>query len=100
MPPVVEIAMINPDAGQRAAIRKTCQSLRRLLYFVRPAGAMAVVDEIGNIECAALAANGGELPAISESLGRLISRLKATGAGDIKAIINAERWKQFFGENT
>jgi pyoverdine/dityrosine biosynthesis protein Dit1 len=90
--------MSNPSAGQRAAIRNSCQSLRRLLYFVRPVGATAIVEEVGNIECDALAANDDELPAVTESLERLIGRLKETRAGDIKAIINPERWKQFVGE--
>jgi hypothetical protein len=60
--------MTNPHAEQRAEIRKGCQSLRRLLYFVRPVGAMAIVDEVGNIECDVLAANDDELSAIAKAL--------------------------------
>ena len=90
--------MTNPDAQQRAEIRKGCDSIRRALYFVRPVGGLKTLQEVVDIECTALAANDDQLPAIKESLERLILRLNETrGRGD-GPLISPERWEQFFGE--
>lgn len=90
--------MTNPYAPHRVAIRKGCDGIRRLLYFVHPVGAIAILQEVGDIECAALAASDEKLPTIKESLERLIWRLKKIETGDGKTLITPERWKQLFDE--
>ena len=90
--------MTNPHAQQRAEIRKGCDSIRRALYFVRPSGGLNVLQEVINVECTALAAKDDQLPAIRESLERLIRRLKESDGTGQGPIVTPERWKEFFGE--
>ena len=89
--------MTDSSEQQKAAIRKNCVSLRRLLAAVKPVGFPTILQEVGSIESDALMASLDEFPAIREKLERLISRLKDTDAGDGEKIITPPRWKQFFG---
>ena len=72
--------------------------MRRLLGFLQPNGFLAIMQEVGVIECDVLVSRGSELPAVRDNLNRLIIRLKEIDAGNGEGIINPERWKQFFGE--
>jgi hypothetical protein len=90
--------MTNPHGQQRAQIRKGCDSIRRALYFVRPSGVLNTLQEVVDIECTALAANDEQLPAIKESLERLILRLKESDSRHDGPLITTERWEQYFGE--
>lgn len=90
--------MTNPHTHHRAEIRKGCDSIRRALHFVRPHGGLNVLQEVINIECTALAAHDDQLPAIRETLERLIQRLKGSNGTGLGPIIAPERWRQFFSE--
>ena len=79
-------------AGKLDSIRGTCERLRKLLGRVKPDGMLAIFQEVGTIECDALATNPDELQAVEEKLDGLMRRLIEQG------IITAERWTGFFGE--
>ena len=89
--------MTDTSARQRAEIRSLCHGIRRLLYSVRLRGSMSAEQEVGDIECSALAATKEELPAVRESVERIIRRLQETDAGNGEMLLSQERWKQFFG---
>ena len=89
--------MTDSSEQQKAAIRKNCVNLRRLLAAVKPVDFQIILQEVGSIESEALAAGGDELPATKEKLERLISRLKDTDDGGGEKIITPPRWKLFFG---
>jgi len=77
--------------GKRDSIRETCDRLRRLLTSRKPDGILAILQEVGTIECDAVIANSGELQAVEEKLDGLLRRLTEQGA------IDEERWIAFFG---
>jgi hypothetical protein len=83
--------MIGPSTQQRDAIRSSCKNVRRLLSLTQPAGFLAILQEVGSIECDALVATGIEFQAVRQSLQTLLRRLRDQG------IINPERWEEFFG---
>ena len=89
--------MTDSSEQQKAAIRKNCVNLRRLVAAVKPDSFQTILQEVRRIESDALKASLNELPAVKEKLERLINRLKDTDAGDGEKIITAARWKQFFG---
>jgi hypothetical protein len=84
--------MTGPSTEQREAIRRSCKNLRRLLFLTQPAGFLAILHDVGSIECDALVATGVEFQAVRESLHILLRQLRDQG------IITPERWKEFFGE--
>lgn len=84
--------MASSRAEQRAAIRRELASLRRLLNEVQPLGMLAILQDVGEIEGAALVASAYEMPGVREKHHRLMERLKGTG------IITAERFQKFFVE--
>lgn len=88
------VKRMAPDisAEQRNNLREMCTSLRKLLASERPAGTMAILQEVGRIECDALVATGIEFQAARESLRIQLRRLRDQG------IITADRWEEFFGE--
>ena len=51
-----------------------------------------VLQEVLTIECDALAADSDDLRTVEEKLAQLMKRLVEQG------VINAQRWKEFFGE--
>jgi hypothetical protein len=59
---------------------------------VQPADFLALLHEIGNIECDALTAGPEEFPAIRKSLEQLITRLRNAG------IITPQNCEESFGE--
>jgi len=75
--------------GKRDSIRETCDSLRRVLASREPDGILAILQEVGTIECDAGMANSDELQAVEEKLDGLMIRLIEAG------IIDAERWTEF-----
>lgn len=79
-------------ACKRDAIRDTCGRLRKLLGRVKPNGMLAIFQEVGTIECDALATNSDELQAVEQKLEGLVRRLIDQG------IITEERWEEFFGD--
>ena len=83
---------LDISAQQRKYLRHKCASLRKLLASERPLNMLAILQEVGNIECDALVATGTEFQAVRESLQALMGRLKDQG------IITPERWEEFFGE--
>lgn len=85
---------MTPDVSteQRNNLREMCASLRKLLASERPAGMMAILQEVGGIEGEAFVATGIEFQAVRESLQILLRRLRDQG------IITADGWKEFFGE--
>jgi len=95
--PEAKFAMSDPQAQQRAAIRSLCQSIRRLLNYVRPACAVFTEQEVGAIECSALAASNDQLPAVMENLQCLIRKLQETDYTNGAKLLNQERWERFFG---
>ena len=78
--------------GKRDSIRETCERLRKLLASVQPEGILAILQEVGTVECDAVIANGDELQAVEEKLDGLLRRLIEQG------IIDVERWTKSFGE--
>ena len=78
--------------GKRDSIRETCDRLRRLLTSRKRDGILAILQEVGTIECDAVIANSGELQAVEEKLDGLLRRLTEQGT------IDEERWIEFFGE--
>jgi hypothetical protein len=85
---------MTPDiyARQRNNLREICASLRSLLASVQPVELMAILQEVGSVECEALVAKGIEFRAARESMRILLGRLKHQG------IISVERWEEFLGE--
>jgi len=77
--------------GKRDSIRETCDSLRRVLASREPDGILAILQEVGTIECDAGMANSDELQAVEEKLDGLLRRLTEQGT------IDEERWIAFFG---
>jgi len=69
-----------------------CEKVRKLLNSVRPDGRLAILQDVGAIESEALIASSHELPATRATLHRLMRQLKDTG------IIDAPRWREFFGD--
>jgi hypothetical protein len=78
---------------KRNSIRDSCAQLRRLLASVKPAGMEGVLQEVLAIECDALVADSDDLRSVEEKLTGLMRRLMERG------IVDAQRWKQFFGEH-
>jgi hypothetical protein len=74
------------------SIQERCASLRKLLGSVKPVDMRAILREVGQIERDATKAGGDRLPAVGDELRLLMVRLSYQG------IINAERWREFFGE--
>ena len=89
--------MTDPSEQQRAAIRNACVNLRRLLAAVRPADMPAILQQVRQIESAALMASPDQFPAIRKRFEWLISQLQKIDAGDGEKIITHSRWQQFFG---
>jgi hypothetical protein len=58
----------------------------------RRLGFLAILQEVGSIECDALVATGVQFQAVRLSLQTLPRRLRDQG------IITPERWEEFFGE--
>jgi hypothetical protein len=85
---------MTPDiyAQQRNELREMCASLRILLGSEQPVDMMAILQEVGNIECEALVATGIEFQAAKESMRILLRRLRHQG------IISADRWADFSQE--
>jgi polyhydroxyalkanoate synthesis regulator phasin len=52
----------------------------------------AILQEVGTVECDALVADSDDLRTVEEKLAELVRRLVEQG------VINAQRWKEFFGE--
>jgi hypothetical protein len=77
---------------RRNPIRKSCANLRKLLASVKPDDMEAILQEVGTVECDALAADSDDLWTVEEKLAELVRRLVEQG------VINAQRWEQFFGE--
>ena len=75
--------------GKRDSIRETCDRLRRVLSSREPDGILAILQEVGTIECDAVMANRDELQAVEEKLDGLMIRLIEKGS------IDAERWTEF-----
>ena len=75
--------------GKRDSIRETCDRLRRVLASRKPDGILAILQEVGTIECDVVVANSDELQAVEEELNGLVIRLIEQG------IIDAERWTEF-----
>lgn len=84
--------MTGPSTQQRDAIRSSCKNLRRLLSLTQPTGFLAILQEVGSLECEALVATGIEFQAVRLSLQTLLRRLRDQG------IITPERWEEFFGD--
>jgi hypothetical protein len=82
----------RPVNVNRNSIRESCASLRKLLASATPVGTVAHLQEVLTIECDALASDRHELRAVEERLSGLMRRLIEQGT------IDAERWKEFFGE--
>jgi hypothetical protein len=74
----------DPSAQQRDAIRKSCDSLRKLLASERPLGTLAILQEVARIERAMLTASDDELPMVTKRHDQLMERLYRAG------IINAQ----------
>jgi hypothetical protein len=62
-------------AQQRNNLREMCASLRKLLVSEHPVGVLAILQEVGSIECDALVASGIEFRAARESMHILLRRL-------------------------
>jgi hypothetical protein len=77
---------------KRDSIRESCANLRKLLASIKPAGMEGVLQEVLTIECDALVADSDDLWSVEEKLAGLVARLIKQG------IVDAHRWKQFFGE--
>ena len=75
--------------GKRDSIRETCDRLRRVLASRKPDGILAILQEVGTIECDVVIADSDELQAVEEELNGLVIRLIEQG------IIDAERWTEF-----
>jgi hypothetical protein len=69
-----------------------CRQLRRLLAAEKPPGLMVFLQDVGNIEADALMAFGDEFQDVRRCLNELLRSLRETG------VINAQNWKEFFGE--
>jgi len=82
----------DPSPQERRHIRMMCESLRRVLVAEKPAGFMAILQEVGNIECNALIATDDELQSVRRSLDELLQSLMGQG------IINPRNWSKFFGD--
>ncbi len=82
----------DPSPQERRRIRIICESLRKLLAAENPAGLMAILQDIGDIECDALIATDDELQAVRRSLNELLQTLMGQG------IINLRSWAEFIGE--
>jgi hypothetical protein len=80
------------SAQQRKNLREMCESLRKLLVSDQPVGRMAILQELGSIECHGLMVTGVEFQAARLSLQSLLRRLRDQG------IITPERWEEFFGQ--
>jgi hypothetical protein len=87
----------DPSEQQRAAIRNACVNLRKLLASVRPPDMPAILQQVRQIESAALMASLDQFPAIRKRFEWLISQLQKIDAGDGEKVITHSRWKQFFG---
>ena len=82
---------MTPDtyAQQRNELREMCASLRIVLASEQPVEMMAILGEVGSIECEALVSTGVEFQAVKESMRLLLARLRQQG------MISAERWVEF-----
>lgn len=60
--------------------------------MTQPTGFLAILQEVGSLECEALVATGIEFQAVRLSLQTLLRRLRDQG------IITPERWEEFFGD--
>jgi len=89
--------MTHPSEQQRAVIRNACVNLRRLLASVRPPDMPAILQQVRQIESAALVASVDEFATIKKRFEWLISQLQKIDAGDGEKIITHSRWQQFFG---
>jgi len=82
----------GPSPQERRRVRVMCENLRRLLRAEKPAGLMAILQDVGDIECDALTASDEEFQAVRQSLNELLQSLRGQG------IINLRTWAEFFGE--
>ena len=71
--------MTDLGAQQRSDIRKECENLRKLLYSARPVGVLAILRDVGAVECDERVAGVDELPGVREKLRRLKERLEKQG---------------------
>jgi hypothetical protein len=84
--------MADPTPDKRTNLRMMCYSVRKLLAAEKPAGVMAFLQDIGNIESDALVTNGDDFHETEQSFNELLQSLRALG------IINLRNWTEFFGE--
>jgi len=82
----------DPFPRERRRVRIMRESLRKLLAAEKPAGLMAILQDIGNIGCDPLIATDDEFQALRRSLKELLQALMGQG------IINPRNCVEFIGE--
>jgi hypothetical protein len=72
---------MNNHLAERSLIRTRCRDLRKSILSARPANMLALLLELGDVECSASNARPDEFPAIRENLLQLANRLRRSANG-------------------